>query len=286
MSSQPTLKQRLGNALRALRGFTGPQTSMQEVYIRTAPSPQNAIDIFKGEWACKLPDEAQGVVTGGSVPAFQHLRITWAIEQLGGAAGMNVLELGPLEGGHTYMLDRAGVASVTAIESNTRAYLKCLVVKELLGMPRARFLCGDFVEYLRTCDGKFDFCVASGVLYHMTNPVELLALLARVTDKVYFWTHYYDAEAIRTTPGFCRVFCESAPAEFAGFKHALHKTYYGEQTLADAGFCGGSRPYACWLTRDDLMGALKHLGFTRIDVQFDRRDQAIGPNISLLARKG
>lgn len=286
MSSQPTPMQRLGNALRALRGFTGSHAAIQEVYIRTAPSSQHAIDIFEREWACELPKEAGPVVSGGTVPAFHDPRLRWALEQLGSVAGWKALELGPLEGGHTYMLDRAGVESVTSIESNTRAYLKCLVVKELLDMPRAHFLCGDFVEYLRTCGERFDLCVASGVLYHMTNPVELLALLARATDKVYFWTHYHDAEAIRTTPGFCRVFCENTPAEFAGFKHTLHKTYYGEQTLADAGFCGGSRPYACWLSRDDLMGALKHFGFTRVDVQFDRRDQAIGPNISLLARKG
>lgn len=281
-----TFLRRLNGAGRPSGATPGTPSSIQDAYVRTAPSPQNAVDIFKGEWACKLPDDAKGAVTGGTVPAFNHLRIHWLVEQLGGVAGMNALELGPLEGGHTYMLDRAGVASVTAIESNTRAYLKCLVAKELLGMPRARFLCGDFVEHLRSCDERFDLCVASGVLYHMSNPVEVLALVARVTDKVYIWTHYHDADVIRATPGFCRVFDEPAPAEFAGFKHTLHKTYYGDAALADANFYGGPRPYACWLSRDDLMGALKHFGFTRVDIQFDKRGEACGPHISLLARKG
>ena len=53
-----------------------------------------------------------------------------------------MLELGPLEGAHTYMLDRAGASEVVAIEGNTRAFLKCLITKELLSMPSARFLVG------------------------------------------------------------------------------------------------------------------------------------------------
>ncbi len=37
---------------------------------------------------------------------------------------MNILELGPLEGAHTYQL------RILAIEANAEAFLKCLVVKE------------------------------------------------------------------------------------------------------------------------------------------------------------
>ena len=45
-------------------------------------------------------------------------------------------------------------ASITAIEANRRAYLKCLVMKETLGLTRTRFLLGDFVEYLRASPGR------------------------------------------------------------------------------------------------------------------------------------
>jgi SAM-dependent methyltransferase len=80
-----------------------------------------------------------------------------------------VLELGPLEGGHSFMFERLGAREVIAIEANPRAYLKCLIIKELLDLRRVRFLCGDFLEYLRADGTDFDLVFASGVLYHMRN---------------------------------------------------------------------------------------------------------------------
>src|SRR3954464_14009309 len=94
-----------------------------------APSVQAAVDIFKGEWSSKFPAEA-GPVTAGQWALFEDARLAWALERLGGVAGKTALELGPLEGGHSYMLQRSGAASVVAVEGNPRAYLKCLLVKE------------------------------------------------------------------------------------------------------------------------------------------------------------
>jgi predicted RNA methylase len=117
-------------------------------YISSAPSPQNALDIFKDEWSSKLPAYLYELESG-SVPLFSDARIEWVVNQLGSFEHKTVLELGPLEGGHTYMLERFGAASITSIEANTRAYLKCLIVKEVLGLNRVKFLCGDFIEFLR-----------------------------------------------------------------------------------------------------------------------------------------
>src|SRR5215210_6998671 len=96
-----------------------------EEYLTTAPSPQNAIDIFKSQWSCKFP-EPFASCAAGPVPACDDPRIHWALEELGGVEGARLLELGPLEAGHTYMLDRAGAESILSIEASTRAYLKCL----------------------------------------------------------------------------------------------------------------------------------------------------------------
>ena len=114
-------------------------------YVASAPSPQNALDIFEGAWTSRLPSPFENARVGAT-PLFEDERLAWAIDDLGGFDGARIVELGPLEGGHTYMLQRAGAASVVAIEGNRRAYLKCLVVKELLALQRARFLCGDFVS--------------------------------------------------------------------------------------------------------------------------------------------
>ena len=135
---------RWGRPLLTPRG--GPQILDQ--YVTTTPSPQNAVDIFAGEWSSKLP-EPFAEVRAGSALLFADARLEWGLTQLGGVTGKTVLELGPLEGGHTYMLEQGGAASVVAIEANTRAYLKCLITKELLGLKRARFLCGNFVAFLQ-----------------------------------------------------------------------------------------------------------------------------------------
>ena len=113
-------------------------------------------------------------MTGGSSTLFSDSRITWGVEHLDGVADMRALELGSLEGGHTFMLDRLGVAEVTAIEANKLAYLRSLVVKELLGIPSAQFLCGDFPAFLRQAveaGSQWDLCLAIGVLYHQQDPV-------------------------------------------------------------------------------------------------------------------
>src|SRR4028119_931287 len=101
--------------------------SILDAYVKSAPSPQHALDIFKGEWASLLPppyDQYQA----GKIPLFHDGRAYWALNEMGGCQGQRVLELGPLEGGHSYVLEQHGAGSVTSIEANTRAYLKCLIV--------------------------------------------------------------------------------------------------------------------------------------------------------------
>jgi hypothetical protein len=132
-----------------------------DIYATTAPTNQMMVDLLTG-WSSKLPDTA-GVVAG-PVPLFDDERARWANLHLQGLAGKTVLELGPLDGGHTYMLDRFGVASVLAIEANSRCFLRCLIAKEILGMPSARFLFGDFVPWLEAEARSFDVVWATGVL--------------------------------------------------------------------------------------------------------------------------
>ena len=81
----------------------GSETEFDTVDSR-CPSHQNAIDAVPG-WNHAFPAE-YGVEAGPNV-MFNDPRIHWAIEQFGGIAGRRVLEVGPLEGSHTFMLDRA-----------------------------------------------------------------------------------------------------------------------------------------------------------------------------------
>src|SRR5437763_7974065 len=119
-----------------------------------APSAQNAVDLFQGKWASDLSEVAPKLVSGGS-PLFRtDDRPRLAGLTLGNADGrfdgMSVLELGPLEGAHSFQLQLLGAANVVAVEANTEAFLKCLIVKEIAGLDRVRFLLGDFTAYLES----------------------------------------------------------------------------------------------------------------------------------------
>ena len=254
--------------------------SILDSYVTTAPSAQNALDIFAGEWSSRLPDP-HSELRAGPIPLFADDRVTWAIERFGGVAGRSVLELGPLEGGHTYLLRNAG-ASVTAIEAQTRAYLKCLIAKELLGMTGVRFLLGDFMEYLRDEPEHVDICFASGVLYHMRNPVETIALMADVADRLFLWTHVYDEDIIRASELLAPRFPSSEPASYRGFEHTLHRFDYSSALDSNA-FCGGSAPHSNWLSRADLFAALERFGWTVDATAFDTPDHPHGPALALTA---
>ena len=255
----------------------------QRNYSREAPAPELAVDIFRGEWTSKLPPPLEAA-TDGSTDLFADQRVSWAVERLGGVEGMRVLELGPLECGHTYMLQRAGAREIVAVEAHQRAYLRCLVVKELLGIDRARLVHGDFVGFLQQTDDSFDLCFASGVLYHMTNPVELIGLMAKVAPTVLIWTHYHDPVGARHSRRVRGRGRGARPASHDGFEHTLHRRRYGYSRFS-AGFCGGGARVTNWLSREDLMGALRHYGFSRIEVAFDEVDHPNGPALALLAER-
>lgn len=248
-------------------------------YVTSAPSPQNALDIFEREWWSRLPRPFANL-RAGELNTFEDPRITWAISEFGDAAGRSALELGPLEGGHSYMLERAGFESIIAIEANPRSYLKCLIVKETLGLCRTRFLCGDFVEYLRNSPPHFDAVLASGVLYHMVEPVELIALVSRVTRWLFLWTHYYDGDLLQRNPKVRARF--TGEQQFSGhdFECLLFRYRYGGSFTI-----GGARSYAHWMRRDDIMRCLKHFGFTNIRTGFETPDHANGPAFALVANK-
>jgi len=256
-----------------------------EHYVTTAPSPQQALDIFKGEWTSRLPAPLDGC-KAGDLPLFGDPRIQWAVDRFGGVADRRVIELGPLEGGHSWMLEQLGAAHVTAVEASTRAFLKCLTVKELTGLRRVSFLCGDSVAYLRdlAADQRFDVGIASGILYHLVNPIELIALLAARCDRVFLWTAYYDETRIRQRPKLAARFQGSVSATHAGFAHTLYRHRY-RTALFMPGFSGGSARYSHWLTRDTILAACRHVGLTEIETAFEEPDHPNGPAFALVARR-
>lgn len=243
-----------------------------------APSAQTAVDVFRDRWACDLRPLI-GVDGTGANPLFTHdPRPQLAATSLGleNYSGLNILEIGPLEAAHTYRLEQMGAASVTCIESSVEAWLKCLVVKEVLGLNRSAFHLGDIIGFLAENQRRFDLVYCSGVLYHMADPVELIRGIAATTDQCFVWTHIYDPE--RHPVPFA-----AEPVERLGIRVNYWTHRYGSK---NSNHWGGIDPTAAWLTRDDLLRSFTASGLSDIRLIEDQPDHPNGPAILFTASRG
>jgi len=211
-----------------------------------------------GGWTTQFEIEGQKV--GGTVDLLpKDPRLLWHLEQIGGADGKYVLELGALEGGHTKMIVEAGAAKVIATEGLNDCFLRCLVVKEAFRLTEARFLFCDFNDYVADyailVEGelayKFDFVSAAGVLYHQKDPVTLICNLARITDTVIVWSQVADA---------------TQPAGKEGTVNGYRGKWnnYNGTRLTSASYCGGLQNEAFWLYPEEMLECFADAGFRHI----------------------
>lgn len=251
-------------------------------FVTSSPTHQNAVDLFPGAWATALP----GVQTSGDrVSLDGDLRMADAAQAFGGLEGFKVLELGPLEGAHSCQLEKLGCAEVTAIESKVDSFLRCLVTKNLLNL-RTTFLLGDFRHYLNETDKKFDLIVAAGVLYHMTDPVELIYSITQRCDRVYLWTMHFDREVIQGNAGLRFAFRadKEESVERRGFKARYHKRLYENTNTADASFYGGDAPGSIWMELSEIIDCFEHFGFDVVSRNHECANSH-GSSISLTFRR-
>ncbi|MBD1549654.1 class I SAM-dependent methyltransferase [Roseibium aggregatum] len=251
-------------------------------YEAREPSLQNAIDLIPG-WNHAFPPEFN--VTAGPAPFYADDRIQWMINELGGVANYNILELGPLEASHTAMLQTQGAAQIDAIEAHKMAFLRCLIVKEARRLDRARFHLGDFTKWLESTPHRYNLIVASGVLYHMADPVSLLELMATHTDQIYLWTHYIDDMEmplgdLRRTPfsGAVKTF------RFGDREIRLHSRSYFKAWETKT-FCGGPEDGHHWMEKNDILHVLQSLGFTSLKIAHEYPNHPNGPSFSVLAQR-
>jgi Protein of unknown function (DUF1698) len=242
-----------------------------------APSAQTAVDVFRERWACDL-SRLLDVSGTGSIPLFtddvRPLQVAQHFGKDGSLAGISILEIGPLEGAHTWRLEQLGAESIVAIESNVEAWLKCLIVKEVLGLKRSQFLLGDAISYMKSMPQRFDLIMCSGVLYHMEDPLALIEQIAATADRCFVWTHYYHPD--RHPVEFVPRQTERNSQQFTYWTHT-----YGDRS---SGFWGGNLPSAVWMSEIDLLNAFRLFGLRKIEILNNDFRHQNGPSFTFLAQ--
>ena len=265
--------------------FTKSQTPDREGTFRhyeaSFPTNQNAIDAVPG-WSTALPAEFNTVA--GLLKTYSDERIEWAAACYGDLQDANVLELGPLEAGHTIQLERLG-ARVTGIEANKLAYMRCLIVKEIVGLTKAKFKLGDFMKWLELSDQTYDLIVASGVLYHLGDPLRFIDLAAKSSKVLYLWTHFVHDDMMPVGDPRRGVLVKTpALVDFHGTPLRLYRRTYASAQANDS-FNGGMIDTHSWMHRDDILEALRLVGFSDIRTAQERADHPNGPCFSVFARR-
>lgn len=263
-------------------------------FCRDAPSAQTALDIFKDLWLHQVPIE--GTVSGAAAGYLDLDPTVWLAEQtFGSLRGLRCLELGPFEGEISWSLHCAG-ADVVSIEARRRNFLKCLIVKNLLGMSNVRFMLGDFMRHLEEPGPEYDFCMARGVLYHMPDPLRLIELIAGRCRRVLIGTNYvspriFNVDDIPDASGLPKVAWtfpdkDGALFEYKGLTVRQYRQVYpfDPEEHWNQG-AGGPALHAHMLTAADILRAVEHFGMRVVGQVLDYPDGDRGPAIYFCAER-
>ena len=274
-----------GRGLKKARALTtggGKRRMAERKFELRYPSPQTAVDIFAGKWASDLSKVCPVVGTGQADLFVGDGRPIQAAKTLGNKDGrldgMCILELGSLEGAHSYQLERLGAASIVGIETNVDAFLKCLIVKEILNLQHTHFKFGDALEFLTKTEDRFDIVFCSGVLYHMRDPVTLIKAICNVTNKCFVWTHYYNDECGNNDGKRAK-----RHVNVSGFDTVYYELEYPD--VQNGTFLGGNDNVRAWMTRDDVMCCFKYFGLNEIFLLGDVPLNPAGAHLSFAASR-
>jgi SAM-dependent methyltransferase len=196
---------------------------------------------------------------GGTADLVDDGRIDQFLEAFPGCT--SVLELGSLEGAHSFSLARR-VAHVTAIDGRAANLEKAKLVQALLGVDNVTFHEADLETPNLDLGGPFDALFCVGLLYHLERPWLLLDRFPGWSDRVFLQTHFADV------------------AEEA--RDGLPGRAYGEYGKRDP--LSGLSQTSFWLTLPALTGRLEQNGY-RVRELDRNMAHPHGPIVTLAAQR-
>lgn len=197
---------------------------------------------------------------GGDYDPRADPRLPWFFQHF--PETETILELGSLEGGHTFKLaENWSVKSVLGIEGRQENLEKAAFVQRLLGADKVKFILADLESVDLRPLGPFDVVFCVGVLYHLRRPWRLIEQISNVSKNLFVWTHYAPVDPMNVVVN--------------GFEGK----WYRELGQADP--LSGLSPESFWLARDSLMDMMRSEGFKIIHVIEDNLSIPHGPAITL-----
>lgn len=187
--------------------------------------------------------------------------------------GQRVLEIGPLEGHHSVILEKMGVRENIAIESRADNLFKCQRIKEKYHLDHTQFLQCDLErlyrgEYVPSFSGPFDLVFCLGVLYHLPDPGRGLEWMRSQSNILFLGTHY----------------CEgNSNIDYSDYSYG-GKSYRGHEVV-EGGIgdpISGMSRTSLWLCEDDLLRLIQDVGYSRAWV-LGKDLQNGWPHITILA---
>ena len=238
----------------------GPQRLLKRLAYALRPGRRDPLELEfarRGPWVSRFA--IGGRAYGGSVDLSDDARVRSFFDACPDCR--SVLELGSLEGAHTFQLaERAD--RVLAIEGRERNVAKARFVQELLRVENVEFRQANLEELELASLGRFDGIFCAGLLYHLPRPWLLLDQLGGVAPCLLLSTHYAaEAEAEH----------EGVPGHW--FRELGHRDPLS-----------GLSPRSFWMTLPALLDRLEEQGYEPALVR-DDRDHVNGPLVTLTARR-
>ena len=197
---------------------------------------------------------------GGAISAVGDMRVDQFFRFAPDAA--RILELGALEGAHTFILaEHPGVKRVVALEGREANLRKARFVQELLRVENAEFAQINLENGDPTAFGNFDAVFCSGLLYHLPEPWRLIKQLPAIAPKLFIWTHYATESEAQVLPD--------------GRRGKIHFEGGPDEPLS------GMSPTATWLTLGSLISTLTASGYKSVEIIFNDPEHPSAPAVTI-----
>lgn len=191
-----------------------------------------------------FPDNAPVAENGICQAALRDLELAFP----GWIVPPRVADLGCLEGGYTVAFARAGY-DVTGFDARAENIACCDYAAARLQLPNLQFTRQDVRDTVATAN-RWDAVFCCGLLYHLDEPAAFLARLGKAVKRLLIvQTHY------STRPD------------------SVHEGRRGHwYTEGYTRWSSWENAQSFWMTRKDLMAAIRDAGFPLVFEQADYRE--------------